>query len=122
MRVSLPPVSVPVYLATLSPRMLELTGEIADGWLGTSFVPEGAGAYFSHLDAGLARAGRSRADLDICQGAEINLVDEADLAGHRGQPQEGTGLLPGRHGLGHQQLLQRRLQPPGLGRGRRPGA
>ena len=57
MRVSLPPVSVPVYLASLSPKMLELTGEIADGWLGTSFVPEGASAYFTHLDAGLARAG-----------------------------------------------------------------
>jgi F420-dependent oxidoreductase-like protein len=80
MRVSLPPVSVPVYLATLSPKMLELTGEIADGWLGTSFVPEGAGAYFTHLDAGLARTGRTRADLDICQGAEINFVDEAGLS------------------------------------------
>ena len=81
MRVALPPVSVPVYLAALSPKMLELTGQIADGWLGTSFVPEGAAAYFSHLDAGLARAGRTRADLDICQGAEVNLVDEAHLAG-----------------------------------------
>lgn len=80
MRVSLPPVSVPVYLATLSPKMLELTGEIADGWLGTSFVPERADAYFTHLDAGLARAGRTRASLDICQGAEIGLVDGADLA------------------------------------------
>jgi F420-dependent oxidoreductase-like protein len=80
MRVSLPPVSVPVYLAALSPRMLELTGEVADGWLGTSFVPEGASAYFTHLDAGLARAGRTRASLDVCQGAEINLVDEAGLA------------------------------------------
>ncbi|MFY9927894.1 MAG: LLM class flavin-dependent oxidoreductase [Streptosporangiaceae bacterium] len=79
MRVSLPPVSVPVYLAALSPKMLELTGEIADGWLGTSFVPEGADAYWTYLDAGLARAGRHRADLDICQGAEINLVDEAQL-------------------------------------------
>ena len=80
MRVSLPPVSVPVYLAALAPKMLELTGEIADGWLGTSFVPEGASAYFTHLDAGLARAGRTRADLDICQGAEINFVDEAGLS------------------------------------------
>jgi alkanesulfonate monooxygenase SsuD/methylene tetrahydromethanopterin reductase-like flavin-dependent oxidoreductase (luciferase family) len=79
MRVSLPPTSVPVYLAALSPKMLELTGEIADGWLGTSFVPEGADAYFTHLDAGLARAGRIRADLDICQGAEVNVVDEASL-------------------------------------------
>ncbi len=81
MRVSLPPVSVPVYLATLSPKMLALAGEIADGWLGTSFIPEQAGAYFSYLDEGLARAGRTRADLDICQGAEISLVTEADLAG-----------------------------------------
>jgi F420-dependent oxidoreductase-like protein len=80
MRVGLPPVTVPVYLATLSPKMLELTGELADGWLGTSFVPEGADAYFRYLDAGLARAGRTRADLDICQGAEVNFVDEADLA------------------------------------------
>ncbi len=80
MRLSVQPVSVPIYLAALSPKMLELTGEIADGWLGTSFVPEGADAYFSHLDAGLARSGRSRTDLDICQGAEINIVDEAGLA------------------------------------------
>ncbi|MFI1913893.1 LLM class flavin-dependent oxidoreductase [Nocardia sp. NPDC020380] len=81
MRLSLQPASVPIYLATLSPKMLELTGEVADGWLGTSFVPEGAQAYFDHLDAGLARAGRDRADLDVCQGAEINIVaDEAQLA------------------------------------------
>ncbi|MFJ4658932.1 LLM class flavin-dependent oxidoreductase [Nocardia sp. NPDC088792] len=81
MRLSIQPDSVPIYLATLSPKMLELTGEIADGWLGTSFVPEGAQAYFDHLDAGLTRAGRTRADLDVCQGAEINIVaDEAQLA------------------------------------------
>jgi alkanesulfonate monooxygenase SsuD/methylene tetrahydromethanopterin reductase-like flavin-dependent oxidoreductase (luciferase family) len=64
----------------LSPKMLELTGELADGWLGTSFVPEGAGAYFGPLDAGLARAGRTRADLDICQGAEVDFIDAAGLA------------------------------------------
>ncbi len=69
---------MPVYVAALSPKMLELTGEIADGWLGTSFVPEGAGAYFRHLDAGLARAGRRRGDLDICQGAEVSFVAGED--------------------------------------------
>src|SRR5207237_4098255 len=54
---------------------------IAHGWLGTSFIPERADAYFSYLDAGLARSGRTRADLDICQGAEISLVPEAELPG-----------------------------------------
>jgi F420-dependent oxidoreductase-like protein len=72
---------LPIYVASLSPRMLELTGELADGWLGTSFVPEGAAAYLDHLDAGLARAGRSRADLTVCQGAEVAFAeDEAQLA------------------------------------------
>ncbi|MFF4029545.1 LLM class flavin-dependent oxidoreductase [Streptomyces sviceus] len=70
---------IPVYLATLSPKTLHLTGEIADGWLGTSFVPEGAKeAYFDHLDQGLAAAGRARADLDICQGAEVAFADDED--------------------------------------------
>ena len=31
--------SIPGYLAALGPKGLELTGERADGWLGTSFVP-----------------------------------------------------------------------------------
>ncbi|MFD4254025.1 LLM class flavin-dependent oxidoreductase [Amycolatopsis thermoflava] len=70
---------IPVYLATLSPAMLRLTGEIADGWLGTSFVPEGAAeAYFAHLDEGLARSGRTRADLDVCQGAEVAFAPDED--------------------------------------------
>ena len=72
----------PVYLAAMLPRMLELTGERADGWLGTSFVPEGAGdAYFRHLQAGAARSGRTLADIDVCQGAEVAFAaDEAELS------------------------------------------
>lgn len=71
---------IPIYLATLSPAMLRLTGELADGWLGTSFVPEGADqAYFAHLDEGLAASGRNRADLDICQGAEVAFAADEDV-------------------------------------------
>jgi F420-dependent oxidoreductase-like protein len=70
---------IPIYLATLSPAMLRLTGTVADGWLGTSFVPEGAAeAYFTHLDEGLSRSGRTRADLDVCQGAEVAFASDED--------------------------------------------
>ncbi len=73
--------TIPIYLATLSPRMLELTGEVADGWLGTSFVPEGSDAYFKHLDRGLTLSRRDRDDLDICQGAEVSFArDDDELA------------------------------------------
>ncbi len=70
---------IPIYLATLSPAMLRLTGRLADGWLGTSFVPEGADqAYFAHLDEGLADSGRDPTELDICQGAEVAFAADED--------------------------------------------
>jgi alkanesulfonate monooxygenase SsuD/methylene tetrahydromethanopterin reductase-like flavin-dependent oxidoreductase (luciferase family) len=53
-----------------------LTGELADGWLGTSFIPEGAAAYLDHLAAGAARAGRSLTDLDLSQGGDVAFSDD----------------------------------------------
>ena len=47
---------VPLYLAAVGPRSLELTGEIADGWLGVFFAPEHAAASLDHLRAGRLRA------------------------------------------------------------------
>ena len=49
--------NLPIYLATLGPKNLELTGELADGWLGTSFIPEHARLFFDHIETG-ARRGR----------------------------------------------------------------
>jgi len=66
MRLSMPAnPDIPIYLASMSPKLLELTGEVADGWLGTSFVPEGSAAYFSHLDAGLTKPGSTVSPLMI---------------------------------------------------------
>lgn len=77
---------IPIYLATLSPKMLELTGEVADGWVGTSFVPEAAASYLDPIAAGAARAGKSLADIDICQGAEVAFGDEVDAMVERRKP------------------------------------
>jgi F420-dependent oxidoreductase-like protein len=67
--------NIPIYLATLSPRALELTGELADGWLGTSFTPEHAEAHMTHLAAGAAKAGRKLADLTLCVGGTLSFGD-----------------------------------------------
>ncbi|MGH8862742.1 MAG: LLM class flavin-dependent oxidoreductase [Jatrophihabitantaceae bacterium] len=81
MRLAIESARIPIYVAALSPRMLRLTGAVADGWLGTSFVPEGSAAYFDPLAAGAAESGRTLADLDICQGAEVAFAaDEDELA------------------------------------------
>jgi F420-dependent oxidoreductase-like protein len=68
---SAPPAQIPIYLATLSPKSLELTGEIADGWIGTSFMPEHADVFFDHIRRGAERAGRSLKDIDIQAAAGV---------------------------------------------------
>jgi F420-dependent oxidoreductase-like protein len=79
LRLSQPPnESIPIYLATLSPKMLELTGELADGWLGTSFVPEAAHISLAYIRRGAERAGRSLADIDVSQGAEVAFGDDVE--------------------------------------------
>ncbi len=70
--------NIPIYLATLTPRALELTGELADGWLGTSFTPEHAEAHLAPLAEGTARAGRRLADLDLCVGAAVGFADDPE--------------------------------------------
>jgi len=60
-----PRAGIPIYLATLSPRSLEMTGEVADGWLGTSFMPEHAHVFLDHLATGAKRAGRALDALDL---------------------------------------------------------
>lgn len=68
---SAPPMQFPIYLATLSPKSLELTGEIADGWIGTSFMPEHADVFLDHMRKGAEKGGRTLADVDIQAAAGV---------------------------------------------------
>jgi len=69
---------IPIYLATLSPKSLEMTGEIADGWLGTSFMPDHARIFFDAIEAGARRAGRSLAQLDLQAGGAVAFGDDVE--------------------------------------------
>jgi F420-dependent oxidoreductase-like protein len=73
-----PQPDIPIYLATLSPKSLEMTGEVADGWLGTSFMPEHARVFFDPLEAGAARAGRALRDLDLQAGGFVAFGDDVE--------------------------------------------
>ena len=77
---------VPIYLATLGPKSLEMTGELADGWLGTSFMPEHADVFFDHIGAGAARAGRSLTEIDLQAGGVVAFSDDLDQLIPRRKP------------------------------------
>lgn len=66
LRIALPPnPAIPIMLASLGPKSLEMTGELADGWLGTAFVPESADIYFDTIRAGAAKAKRNLAGFEV---------------------------------------------------------
>ena len=78
-RLSQPPrPNLPIYLATLGPKSLQMTGELADGWLGTSFVPEQSHVFLDDLSQGAANAGRSLADIDIQTGGYFEMSDDVE--------------------------------------------
>lgn len=83
LRSTLPPAQVPIYIAALGPRNLELTGEIADGWLGNAFIPEHANVFLDRLRAGAITAGRSLTTLDLVIPVAVEFTEEVDAAVRR---------------------------------------
>jgi F420-dependent oxidoreductase-like protein len=70
---------VPIIIASLGPKNLEMTGEIADGWMPTLFDPAKMEVFRPHLEAGLARSGRSFDALEITPAVPVLLYDDLEL-------------------------------------------
>ncbi len=77
-RPSVGPAEFPIYLASLGPRNLELTGELCDGWIGAAFIPETADVFFDRIRAGAERAGRSFDDIDLQAPVAVEFGDDVD--------------------------------------------
>ncbi len=73
----------PILVASLGPANLALTGELADGWIGNSFFPELADAYFGPIGSAAERVGRSLRDLELVVAAGVEFTDDIEAAGRR---------------------------------------
>jgi F420-dependent oxidoreductase-like protein len=72
---------IPVYLAAIGPKNVELAAEIADGWLPIFFSPTRAkDAFGAALDAGFVRAGngKSLATFDIAPTCTVLVGDDPE--------------------------------------------
>ncbi len=77
-----PPVrtELPVYLAALGPRMLELAGRIADGVILNLMSPAQAGLAASLVRAAAVAAGRDAASVEVACVVHVCLSDDAVAA------------------------------------------
>ena len=74
---------IPIYLAAIGPQNVELTAEIADGWLPIFFSPSKYDEiYKPHIEAGFAKAGgnKSIANFDIAPTVSVVIHDDVEVA------------------------------------------
>jgi F420-dependent oxidoreductase-like protein len=67
---------IPIYLAAVGPKNLELAGEIADGWLAIFFAPDAAGEYLQHIERGRAKLGAGLTGFDVAPTAPVVIGDD----------------------------------------------
>ncbi len=69
---------IPIYVASLGPKNVRLTAEIADGWLPFMYLPERAGdVWGDDLAAGAAKRSPELAPLDVVAAAMVAVGDDA---------------------------------------------
>ncbi len=66
---------IPIYLAAIGPKNVELAGEIADGWLPIFYSPQREAAFLGPLEAGLAKR-ESTEPFDIAPNVTVVLGDD----------------------------------------------
>jgi F420-dependent oxidoreductase-like protein len=67
---------LPIYLAAIGPKNLELCGEKCDGWLSIFFDAEFAQEQLASIQAGKEKAGRADAAFDVVASAAVVLGDD----------------------------------------------
>jgi F420-dependent oxidoreductase-like protein len=72
---------IPIYIASLGDKNVELTAEIAEGWLPILYIPELAGKVWeARLSAGAAKRSAELPPLEIVAGGMVSITDDEDQA------------------------------------------
>jgi F420-dependent oxidoreductase-like protein len=72
---------IPIYLGAIGRKSVELAAEIADGWIPIFFsVDKWQEAWGEHIDAGLAKSGRSRDDFVVSPSVQVAVDGDLDAA------------------------------------------
>ncbi len=104
--------AIPIHVASLGPKNVQMTAELADGWLPILFHPERAkDVWGADVEAGLAKRSPDLGPLDVVAGGLLSIGPESEVAGFRDFSRAMVALYVG--GMGardrnfYNQLFQR---------------
>jgi F420-dependent oxidoreductase-like protein len=87
---------IPVYVASLGPKNVQMTAELADGWLPAFFHPDKARDVFGgDIEIGTKLRDPDRAPLEIVAGGTVAICDDDTAVKLRNVGRPGTALYVG---------------------------
>ena len=97
---------IPIFLGAIGRKSVELAAEIADGWIPIFSSPDAFEATWGeHVEAGLAKGGRERSELEISPTVQVAI--DGDLDSARAVVKAGLLLYLGGDGQPQDELLCR---------------
>lgn len=99
---------IPIYLASLGPKNIQLAGEVADGILPVYWPARDYPDLRAQLDAGSARAGRPAGSVSIAPYLTVEVIlDEAEREEARRRAAAPVAFYVGRMGTFYAEMLSR---------------
>jgi F420-dependent oxidoreductase-like protein len=72
---------IPIFLGAIGRKSVELAAEIANGWIPIFFsVDEWESAWSEHIEAGLAKGGRSREEFEVSPSVQVAIDGDLETA------------------------------------------
>jgi F420-dependent oxidoreductase-like protein len=72
---------IPVFVGAIGRKSVEMAAEVCDGWIPIFSSPDAFQATWGeHLEAGLAKGGRSRGDLEVSPAVSVAIDGDLDVA------------------------------------------
>jgi F420-dependent oxidoreductase-like protein len=98
---------IPTYIASITPKSMEQTGEVADGWIPIYWPKDKIASGVDTLMAGATKTGKTRADLTVAPAIVMQITDAGDEEQIRAQARAPIAFYVGRMGTYYYEMLER---------------
>lgn len=98
---------VPTYIASITPKSVVQTGEIADGWIPIYWSKDKIGEGVAMLMEGAKKAGKSREDITVAPSTVLQVTDAGTDEQVRMQARGPIAFYIGRMGTYYYEMLER---------------
>jgi F420-dependent oxidoreductase-like protein len=98
---------IPTYIASITPKSMEQTGEIADGWIPIYWPKDKIASGIATLMKGAEKAGKTRADLTVAPAIVVQITEAGNDEQVRMQARGPIAFYVGRMGTYYFEMLER---------------